>query len=199
MNKHERKEFIFECARSLFVEKGFHATSVADIIAKTRIARSTFYAHFTGKDEIFSILIDSFEKNLLEKILAINISRAGSGRDLLSEIRAMTEYLLQFLEENADMARLLITAPQGHDSYFDKTIEKFFGSVLSAITRLLDEGMADGNVRKCHSGIIAYAILGCIKQVMIQWLVFGDIENIRDVLNDIIGYNLYGIAQSASK
>lgn len=198
MNKHQRREFILECARSLFAEKGFHATTVADIIAKARIARSTFYAHFTDRESIFSSLVDSFSELLVQKILAINISRADSKRDLPSEIRMMTLDLIAFLEENADMARLIITAQQGHDSHFDKKIEEFFGNVLSAIKRLLDEGIAEGNVRSCRSDVIAYAILGCIKQVMLQWLVFKEIENINEVLDDIIMYNLYGIALKSS-
>jgi AcrR family transcriptional regulator len=181
------------------VQKGFHATTVADIIEKARIARSTFYAHFTGKEEIFSALVDTFSALLVQKILAINISRASTHRDLSSEIRAMTLDLIEFLEQNADMARLLITAPQGHDSHFDKKIGEFFALVLSAIKQLLDEGIADGNVRDCRSSIIALAILGCIKQVMLQWLVFGEIADIRDVLDDIIRYNLYGIALNSSR
>jgi AcrR family transcriptional regulator len=199
MNKRERKEFILECARTLFVQKGFHATTVADIIEKARIARSTFYAHFSGKEEIFSTLVDAFSALLVQKILAINISRASANSDLSSEIHAMTLDLIEFLEQNADMARLLITAPQGHDSHFDKKIGEFFGLVLSAIKQLLDEGIADGNVRACRSGIIALAILGCIKQVMLQWLVFGEIADIRDVLDDIIRYNLYGIALNSPR
>lgn len=194
MNKRERKEFICECARSLFVEKGFHSTSVADIITRARIARSTFYAHFTGKEEIFSVLVDDFLKLLVEKILSINISRAHSENTLPSDIRAMTLDLVDFLEKNADMARLIITAQQGHDSHFDKKIQQFFDTVLAAIKQLLDEGIADGNVRAYRSDIIAMAILGCIKQVMLQWLVFEEIPDIRSALDDIIMYNLYGIA-----
>lgn len=194
MNKQERKEFILECARSLFVEKGFHATSISDIIAKARIARSTYYAHFTGKEEIFSFLVDNFLYLLIEKILSINISRADSQNTLPAEIRAMTLELVAFLEKNADMVRLIITAQQGYDSHFDKKIQEFFDAVLSAIKRLLDEGISDGNVRACRTDIIALAILGCIKQVMLQWLVFEEIPDIRSVLDDIIVYNLYGIA-----
>ncbi len=194
MNKRERKEFIIECSRSLFAEKGFHNTSVADIIAKARIARSTFYAHFTSKEEIFSVLVDDFLRLLVEKILSINISRAHSAHTLTSDIRTMTLELVAFLEQNADMARLIITAQQGYDSHFDKKIQEFFDAVLAAIKRLLDEGISDGNVRACRSDIIAYAILGCIKQILLQWLVFEEISDIRAVLDDVIMYNLYGIA-----
>ena len=194
MNKRERREHIIDCAKSVFVEKGFHGASVADIIEKARIARSTFYAHFTCKYDIFSILVDSFAATLRDAILAINISRAGSGSDLADEIKTMTLGLIAILEKNADLARLLITAPQGHDSGFDRKIGDFYSGILVAIRQLLDEGTADGNVRAMDPVIISYAILGCVKQVLIQWLVYGEIGDIRAAVDDIIRYNLHGIA-----
>ncbi|MCX7678355.1 MAG: TetR/AcrR family transcriptional regulator [Spirochaetes bacterium] len=194
MNKKERKEYILNCARTVFTKKGFHATTVTDIIQHARIARSTFYAHFTSKDEIFSILVDNFLASLVEKILSINISRAHSESTLATDIREMTLELVEFIEKNADIARLIITAQQGYNTFFDKKIEEFFRTVHASIQKLLEEGIQEGNVRPCRSEIIAYAILGCIKQVMLHWLVFGEISDIRPVLVDLIAYNLYGIA-----
>ena len=197
MNKRERRDHIIECAKLIFVEKGFHNSSVADIIEKARIARSTFYAHFTGKDDIFAILVDSFAETLRKSILAINISRAGSGNDLASEIKSMTLDLVGVLEDNADLAKLLITAPQGHGTLFDRKVSDFYSGILRAIRQLLDEGIADGNVTPLDTGIIAYAILGCVKQVLLQWMVYGEIPDIRDALDHIIRYNLHGIAVRA--
>lgn len=194
MNKRERRDHIIECAKSVFVEKGFHNSSVADIIERARIARSTFYAHFTCKFDIFAILVETFSDTLRRAILAINISRAGGGSDLAAEIKTMTLDLIAVLEKNADLAKLLITAPQGHDSGFDRKIGDFYSGVLVAIRQLLDEGTADGNVRPLDPGIIAYAILGCVKQVLLQWLVYGEIGDIRAAVDDIIRYNLHGIA-----
>jgi len=194
MNKRERRELIIDCAKSLFAERGFLNVTVGDIIEKARIARSTFYAHFTSKDEIFSILVDAFAETLRRAILAINISRAGNGGHLTSEIRTMTLDLIATLEENADLARLLITASQGSDSAFDRKIGDFYGGVLAAIRQLLSEGTADGNVKPLDPHIISYAILGSVKQVLLQWLVYGEIGDIRGVLDDIIRYNLHGIA-----
>ncbi len=194
MNKRERRELIIDCAKSLFVERGFHNVTVGDIIEKARIARSTFYAHFTSKDEIFSLLMDDFSETLRRSVLAINISRAGDGRQLASEIRSMTLGLIDTLEKNADLVRLLVTASQGSDSAFDRKIGDFYGGVLAAIRQLLWEGTADGNVKPLDPHIISYAILGSIKQVLIQWLVYEEISDIRGVMDDIIRYHLHGIA-----
>jgi AcrR family transcriptional regulator len=51
---------------------------VSDIIVDSKIARSTFYAHFESKLDIFQILVKTFYSEiLLEAVLSINISRAA--------------------------------------------------------------------------------------------------------------------------
>lgn len=197
MNKKERNEYILECARVVFARKGFHSTTVSDIIQQARIARSTFYAHFTSKEEIFSILVNNFLKLLVEKILSINISRANSENTLEYDLREMTLELVEFLEKNADIVCLIITAQQGFNTFFDKRIEEFFNTIHTTIQKLLEEGIEEGNVRPCRCDLIAYAILGSIKQITLQWLVFNEISDIRTVLNDLIAYILYGIASKS--
>jgi AcrR family transcriptional regulator len=194
MNKKERKEHIVRSAKELFVANGFHNTSITDIIDRAKIARSTFYQHFENKMDIFSLLVDSFADILLQAILNINISKAEKRRELVEEIKAMTLVLVRAIDENRDLARLLITAPQGHDTSFDKKISDFYSQIIAAINTLLEEGIAGGTIKPLNPGIISYTILGNIKQLLIQWLVYGDIEDIYSVLDDVIKFNLYGIA-----
>ncbi len=194
MNKKERRDHIVQSAKELFVASGFHNTSIADIIDRAKIARSTFYQHFENKMDIFSLLVDSFTDILLQAILNINISKAEKQRDLAEEIRAMTVVLVRAIDDNKDLARLLITAPQGHDTSFDKKISDFYTQIIAAINTLLVEGIAGGTIKPLNPGIISFTILGNIKQVLIQWLVYGDIGDIYSVLDDVIKFNLYGIA-----
>ncbi|HPB81607.1 MAG TPA: TetR/AcrR family transcriptional regulator [Spirochaetota bacterium] len=194
MNKEERKNHIISCAKELFVTKGFHNTSISDIVEHAMIARSTFYAHFDNKMDIFSILVDTFSEILLNAILGINISKAEKQHELADEIKAMTIVLVDAFRENSDLASLLITAPQGHDNKFDKKIAEFYSAILLAIRTLLVEGIEGNTVKKLDPDITSYAILGSIKQILIQWLIYGEIDDIYAVLDDIIKYNLYGIS-----
>ncbi|MEJ8473495.1 TetR/AcrR family transcriptional regulator [Roseibium algae] len=50
-------EDIVAAANALFYERGFEATSFADIAAELSISRGNFYYHFKTKDEILSAVI----------------------------------------------------------------------------------------------------------------------------------------------
>lgn len=194
MNKHERREHIIECSKNLFVRKGFHNTTVSDIIEESRIARSTFYAHFPSRMVIFQELVDRYSAILLDVILGINITRASGEQPLSAQIRDMTVPLTAAIERNRDLTLLLITAPLGHDDAFDRSVSDFFTVILAAIKRLLLEGMEGGTIHAFNADIISYMILGSVKQILLQWLVYGDIGDITTPLDDIIEYTLFGIA-----
>lgn len=195
MNKSERRELIIQSALALFAEKGYYDTSVTDIIEKSRIVRSTFYAHFRNKQDIFQLLVDRFSDILQEAILGINISKADRRDDLVGAIREMSLALVDAIERNRDLTTLLVTAPLGHDNDFDNKINDFYAKILGAIKLLLVEGMRDGTITTLGADIISYAILGNIKQIILQWLIYRDIEDIRSALDDIVRFILHGISR----
>jgi len=53
------KKKLFDCAISLFKEKGYHNVSVNEIVKKTNTSKGTFYHHFATKDEV---LIEEYKK-----------------------------------------------------------------------------------------------------------------------------------------
>src|SRR6185436_5747841 len=63
----KRREAILSAASMLFGRQGYHATSVADVIAAAGISRGTFYLYFDNKDSIFLELMERF----IQRIIAV--------------------------------------------------------------------------------------------------------------------------------
>jgi len=62
---------IFQSAQDLFLHKGYHKTSVLSISKGARISPATFYQYFGSKDEIFEMILETFQGeffNLLKSI-----------------------------------------------------------------------------------------------------------------------------------
>lgn len=60
MNKmNDRKQHVINKAHQLFIEKGFQATSIQDIIDFSGISKGTFYNYFSSKNELLMAIFTS--------------------------------------------------------------------------------------------------------------------------------------------
>lgn len=62
---------VIAAARSLFVDPGYHQTSVAEIVAKSGIGtRGAFYHHFKDKADLFRLVFEEVHKDLVDRAIA---------------------------------------------------------------------------------------------------------------------------------
>lgn len=49
---------LIEAAAASFAERGFHATTVEDVVSRAGFTRGAFYSNFTDKDDLFLAVLD---------------------------------------------------------------------------------------------------------------------------------------------
>ncbi|MDN6640459.1 MAG: TetR/AcrR family transcriptional regulator, partial [Tetragenococcus sp.] len=49
----DKKQTLFDAARTLFLEQGFKKTNIAAITKQANVAVGTFYKYYSSKEEIF--------------------------------------------------------------------------------------------------------------------------------------------------
>lgn len=102
----QTREAIEKAAFELFMDQGYHATSMRQIREKAKIALGGIYNHFSNKEEIFvAILMDKHPyKQILPLILAAEGNTAedlirNAARALVTELGSRPELLkLVFIE-----------------------------------------------------------------------------------------------------
>lgn len=62
---HNQRERMLAAVAEAVAEQGYAATTVADIIARARLSRRTFYEHFSDKEECFLAAYDAVVEQLL--------------------------------------------------------------------------------------------------------------------------------------
>lgn len=60
----DRKQHVIKMAHQLFIEKGFQATSIQDILDYSGISKGTFYNYFSSKSELLIALFKTIYKQL---------------------------------------------------------------------------------------------------------------------------------------
>jgi AcrR family transcriptional regulator len=73
---------VIQKAHQLFIEKGYHATSIQDILDLSGISKGSFYNYFSSKAELFKAVLTSIENELKEKRDALLIGKDPSDVDV---------------------------------------------------------------------------------------------------------------------
>ncbi|WML44017.1 TetR/AcrR family transcriptional regulator [Neobacillus sp. PS3-40] len=60
----DRKQHVINMAHQLFIDKGFQATSIQDILEYSGISKGTFYNYFPSKNALFIALFKSIHKKI---------------------------------------------------------------------------------------------------------------------------------------
>ena len=62
----QTRQAIAEAARTLFAQRGFHRTTLADITAAAGKSPAVFYRYFTDKEDLLAALAQSFLRDVVE-------------------------------------------------------------------------------------------------------------------------------------
>jgi AcrR family transcriptional regulator len=88
----------------LGAERGFASLTLADIVGRAGVARSTFYEHFADKQDCFLEAFDYAADRVLEHVLAIGPPPPG---DHASPVHAYIARLLKLTVEEPGLVRLV--------------------------------------------------------------------------------------------
>ncbi len=192
MERQARRAQVLRHAKRIFARKGYHRTNVADIIARARIARGTFYLYFQNKKDLFEELLEQVLGELRTRILRL---RVGPGEpDPVEQLRANLRRVMDFVFAERELTDILLNHSVGFDRELDLKIRDFYERIADAIQRSLDLGIEIKLVRCCDTRIAAYCILGGIKQVVGEaW--HGGKRDIDALVGEILEFGLRGVAR----
>ena len=170
----ERRAQILRHAAQLFGERGYHSTSISDIIGAANIARGTFYLYFENKRGIFAELVDDLLARLFRRIRTVD-TRPGAPsarQQLLDNITRV----LQLLSSERPLLSILLKGAVGLDAEFDAKLEDFYQRIALTIESSLTLGQRIGLVRACDTRVAALAALGALKEVLLDLLHHETVE-----------------------
>lgn len=193
--REERRIQVLATARQLFAERGYHATSIGEIISSAEIARGTFYLYFESKRAIFAELLDDLFATVALAVRRIDV--APGAAPPLEQMGENVRRILGVLADERHMTRVLLRGVVGIDDEFDRKLSDFYARVARLIEQGLRLGMQIGLVRSCDPALTSYCILGSAKEIVDRALVAGHLERgseeLERVGRELMQFNLYGV------
>ncbi|WAS98487.1 TetR/AcrR family transcriptional regulator [Nannocystis punicea] len=165
--REQRRGLILAAATQVFKEKGYHATSVGDIIDAARIARGTFYLYFTSKREIFAALSAGFLAVIRGSVRKISLDPAEG--EPLAQMRANFRRVIHTVLQHEDLATIVLR-DDALDAEARAQLDLFYDQVIGLIGQAVRVGHRLGIARECDETIIAVSALGALKEILTRML-----------------------------
>lgn len=179
-SKAERRAHILTAARDAFAKRGYHQSTIDDIVAEAGVARGTFYLYFEDKRAVFSDLMDRFFTSLTMAINRIDIGPTAT--PVAEQARGNIRGIIGMCLADRAMTKILLSDAHGVDPAFDRKLSTFYDAVVQLLTDSLREGQTLGIVADGEPRVLAYLTMGALKELLYQAVTLGLAEESADVL-----------------
>ncbi len=139
----EREQLILQAADRLFLEKGYHDTSIDDIAAQVGISKGTVYLHFASKEDLVAALFDRGIHAMLETLNGI-LASPGAPREKLQSI--IRQIYGSMDRQRFQLMGALLNSPEFHKTMVERrqAMAALWEEPRKRVGVLLEEGKASG-------------------------------------------------------
>jgi AcrR family transcriptional regulator len=159
---------IEDAALELFMEQGYHATSMRQIADKAGLALGGIYNHFAGKDEIFEgVIIDKHPyRTILPAILA------AEGEDLEKFFRNAFHIIITELGERPEFVNLmLIELVEFKGKHGSVMLREILPKILPVFERVIKSRK---NLRVKNPALLMRSFIGMVVSYLITQMIISN-------------------------
>ena len=156
------KQEILEHALTLFMKQGYEGASMSDLAAATGIKKASLYAHYSGKEEIFSAVFSGVVEEYREMMQSLLLRRADESA--LTRLERMFRAFLRYCHNNTRVYfwdRYFYFPPEFIRERMEQETKQTQDEFLFAISQAISEGIARGEIspQPVQSAALAYYYL----------------------------------------
>lgn len=138
----QKKKFILETARKVFMEKGFKKVTMKDIVDACEISRGGLYLYFESTSQIF-LEVMKLESQEADDVFSDSIAEDATPADIL--ILFLREHKKELLRKNDTLTQAIYEFYfQNQLSKKDNILKKQFDSAVKIIEKLIEAGVESG-------------------------------------------------------
>lgn len=183
----ERRNQVMLRAAELFAEKGYHPTSVSDIVTSLGVGKGVFYWYFENKEELFAEILRAAHTDLRRRQrVAI-----GDEPDPLRRIEAGIRETMRWFHEHRDSFSLLLFAAT--DERFAPVLRRNQEVAIDDTVRHLKDAIVAGQIPDQDPQTLARAVIGVLEKLAHSCLIERD-EPLDTTSDAAVAFCLHGLS-----
>ena len=175
-----------EKAMQVFWSKGYEATSLSDLLSAMGLSKSSFYATFGSKHELFLATLDRYGETHGAKLIAI-LESAKSPRRAIATVLEEAVRATDAEERRGCFVNNCAVEVAPHDHLVARRVAKGHARMEEAFHRAVKVGQAAGEITRDQS---ARALARFLNNSLAGLTVMGEGGTARDTLQDALRVTL---------
>ena len=135
----QKRKYIIEKARQVFMEKGYRGVTMKDIIEACEISRGGLYLYFSSTQEIFLEVLKQ-EQESVDDVFSTHVGEESTPGDILELFFLAQKAELLNTKDNLAMATYeyyFAHKPEGDDNFWRSQFE----AAVQALAQLIEMGV----------------------------------------------------------
>lgn len=157
----EKSAEIVAIAQTLFLERGYEATTMAAIAGEVGIATNVVHWYFTSKDDLFVAALDAIQSKDLEEAQE-RLSRSVPGRDG----RNLEEVLTDFVSRRLDRYGLIATLHER--SHHSPVVAEFHQRAHRRYADNLERALDRFSIPAAERKLVVEALIGAVEGLVMH-------------------------------
>jgi AcrR family transcriptional regulator len=189
----EKREAVLRTAVQLFLEQGYHGTTLNDVAERLNVTKPALYNYFRGKDEILYECWAIGQELVDDCISEID---AGSG----TGIAKLRQLIVRYAEVmTTDYGKSLVRFDVRDLTERNRKIVRAAKKKIDrAFRRYIKDGIGDGSIRPCDIKLSAFAIAGSLNWIG-HWYQPGGALPAEDIAAEFAIRLTEGLAAKSSR
>ncbi len=167
----KRRAHILKAALTSFARKGYHQTTMDDIVQEAGLSKGGVYWHFDSKKELFLSLFEPIITGM-EEYMAASLASQVSSREKLRVVLSMFATFGTANEFQEIMPLMIdIWAQNLQDPDINEVVTDIYTRFQAPFVQLIKEGIANGEFKPVNAPALASVLFAMYDGLMVQWMI----------------------------
>jgi AcrR family transcriptional regulator len=168
-----RRQRLIDAALGLFAARGYHETSVEDIVARARMSKSAFYELFDSKEHCFRELLAQEGGALIHAV----VSAAAGGGDHRDRMRRGISAFVRACFEQSALARLMLVESVGLSPSVEEVRHQLQGRFAHMVAEEIRLALLDDPFYADHDPqVFGRAVVGAVSDAVGYFLTHPGVD-----------------------
>lgn len=174
---------LLDTATRLFGEKGYEATTLADIASELSISRPALYNYVNSKEDLLAMLVEQVTDRFAEVLTQMRSRKDMSPGEKVADVVAL---IVRQRAEHPDQFRILDRSEPVLPPVLAKKHLAAKRSILAQFTDLIQAGVDCGEFRRIDARTTALSVLGMCNWVAWWFRPGSEVEAVVNTLCDLV-------------